>query len=180
MRIALNVVAFYAAWFGAVLSAARGEGAIAAAILITTIILHLVLVQRKSPELTLMGISAGVGLLVETLLMQLGFSTYSAPGPIGGLPPLWLVLMWAAFATLFNVSLAWLKHRLGWAALLAAVGGSASYYAGARLDGMMLGDPLWVSLAVIAALWALAFPLLLVVARRFDGEARFDGETRGA
>ena len=48
------------------------------------------------------------------------------------------------------------------------VGGPASYYAGEKLGGMMLAEPLWISLGAIGVLWAIAFPALLVIARITD------------
>lgn len=173
MRIAINVAAFYVAWFVAVLAAAKGWPMAAVGACLAVAGLHLWLSARRSVEFGLMAVSALVGLAIETLMIQAGLATYASSGPIDGIAPIWLVTLWIAFATLFNVSLAWLKARLWLAIPLAFAGGPACYLAGAKLGGMVLAEPLWISLSVIGALWAVAFPVLMVIARLTDP----DGDT---
>ena len=171
MRIAINVAAFYAAWFAAVLAAAKGWPMAAVGACLAVAALHLLLSPRRGVEFGLMAVSAMAGLAVETLMIQAGLATYASSGPVEGFAPIWLVALWVAFATLFNVSLAWLKSRLWLAILFAFIGGPASYLAGAKLGGMVLAEPVWISLAVIGVLWAVAFPALLVIARLTDADS---------
>ena len=170
MRIAINVAAFYAAWFAAVLAAAKGWPWAAVGVCLAVAALHLMLSARRGVEIGLMIASALAGFGVETLLMQAGLATYASSGPLDGFAPIWLVALWMACATLFNISLAWLKPRLWLAIVLAFAGGPASYFAGAKLGGMELAEPVWVSLAAIGVLWAIAFPILLIIARLSDPE----------
>ncbi len=44
-----------------------------------------------------------------------------------------------------------------------------SYFAGQKLGGIVLAEPHVISLAAIGLVWAGAFPLLVVLARRWDG-----------
>jgi hypothetical protein len=81
-----------------------------------------------------------------------------------------MVAMWMSFATTFNVSLRWLKRRLGLAALLGMIAGPLAYYGGAQLGGVAFANPL-ASLLAVAGVWTLAMPLLLVIADRWDGMA---------
>ncbi len=170
MRIAINVAAFYAAWFAAVLAAAKGWPVAAVGASLAVVALHLVLSARKGAEFGLIIASAIAGAGVETLLVQGGFASYASSGPFEGFAPLWLVGLWMAFATLVNVSLAWLKSRLWLAIVFAAIGGPLSYYAGAKLGGMTLAEPVWISLTAIGMLWAVVFPALVILARVTDSE----------
>ena len=170
MRVAVNVVVVYASWFATVIAAASGSAWLAAAASLVAVVLNVVFASNRANDVKLIAVAAVVGLVVETLLMTQGLADYASPGPIAGLPPAWLVLMWMAFATLLNISLAWLKERWLLAAVLGFVGGALAYYAGARLGAMQLGEPLAVSLGAIGTLWAVAFPALLHAARRFDDE----------
>lgn len=181
MRVAINIAVVYASWFATVIAAAAGHAWLAAAASLSAVFVNVALASHRASDLKLIAISACAGLAVEALLMISGMADYAAPGPVPGLPPLWLVVMWMAFATLLNVSLAWLKHRLMLAAVLGFVGGALAYYAGARLGAMQLGQPLGLSLAAIGALWAIAFPALLYAARRLDGDgARTPSQKSGA
>jgi len=173
MRIAINILAFYVAWFAAVLGAAHGWPIAAASACLAVVGLHLLLSARRGAEFGLVLASAAVGCGVETLLIQSGLVFFAASGEaLAGFAPFWLVALWMAFATLVNVSLSWLKSRIWLAVILAAIGGPLSYYAGSKLGGMMLAEPIGYSLIAISLLWAVAFPLLIVFARVTDAEPR--------
>lgn len=168
MRVVLNVVLLYASWFATVLAAANERPIMAAAASLSIMSLNVLIAPRPSAELRLIGLAALVGLAVDASMINLGLAQYAAAGPISFLPPFWLLTVWMAFATSLNVSLRWLRDRLSLAAGLGAVAGPVSYYAGARLGAMEFAEPLWLGLLVLAALWAVAFPLLLWFARDRD------------
>ena len=66
---------------------------------------------------------------------------------------------------MLNVALRSLQSHWGLAAALGCLGGPLAYYSGQRLGAARLAVPLWRSLLVLGAAWALAIPLLLWVAR---------------
>ena len=80
-----------------------------------------------------------------------------------GFPPLWLIGLWAAFATLLPICFRWLFDRLWLAAILGAVSGTVSYVSGGKLGALLVdGDGLiWIALE-----WGLALPLLVWLAQR--------------
>ncbi len=171
MRIALNLIVLYVAWFAAVLSAAAGRPWPAAAASVVAVTINLAMSPRRSADLKLVLAAVPIGLAVDGIMIASGLASYAATGPVPGWPPAWLVLMWMAFATMLNAGLAWLKHRLVLAALLGLFGGPLSYFAGARLGAMQFSDPVWHGLGTLGVLWAIAFPSLLYLARRSDSAA---------
>ena len=78
-------------------------------------------------------------------------------------PPVWLVGLWAAFATLLPICFRWLFNRMWLAAILGALSGTVSYVSGGRLGALMVdGDGLhWIALE-----WGIALPLLVWLAQR--------------
>ncbi len=183
MRIALNIGLFYAAWTVAALAAAGGQSVVAVGVCLIVAAVHIALTasSERRAQGQLLAISAAVGLVVETVLVGLGVTvlgvTVSDPTSGGAgpalqagvaAPPVWLVSLWLAFGTLLSVSLAGFQRRLALGAVLAAVGGPLSYYAGSRLGAIGLGEPLSWSLGVLAIVWAAVFPMLLIAARRLS------------
>lgn len=166
MRLIINVAIIYAAWFATVLAAAGGQPLTAAAFSIAAAAINVSMARKRLPECRLVLQVAAVGILFDSIVINFGLAKYASPGVIAQFPPLWMISLWMAFATTINVSLAWLQQRLPLASALAAIGGPLSYYAGARLGGMIFSEPLWLSIAAIAILWAAAFPLILWLARR--------------
>ena len=167
MFLLLNAALYQAGWLVCTLGAAHGlawAGPVAAAAIVAW---HLGRARRAVDELILVALAAASGLVVETALLQSGWIAYA---DATSLAPLWIVALWALFATTFNVSLRALRGHPAIAAALGAVGAPAAYYAGARLGALELVAPA-PALAAIAIAWAVATPALLRAARRFDGYA---------
>lgn len=164
---ALNLLAFQAGWFATVLGAAHGLPWLGPVAVLAAVVLHLTLTTRRLPELRLLSAAFIMGLLFEHALLYAGVVGY--PGdPVW--VPLWMLALWPLFATTLNVSLAWFKPRPGLAMLAGALAGPLAYAGGEALGAIRLyGTALWI----LAAGWAVAFPLLLAV-------ARLGGPDRGA
>jgi hypothetical protein len=170
MPVAVNIVLSQVGWFACVLGAAHGMPWIALAAAVPVLAWHLARANHPAREATLLAGIAAVGALFETLLVQAGWVRYDAGVLVAGWAPYWMVVLWAVFATTFNVSLRGMRDRPALAALLAAVAAPASYFAGARL-GALEFVAAGAALTAIAVGWAVLTPLMLRVARRLDGYA---------
>jgi hypothetical protein len=170
MPLIINAVMFQAGWLACVLGAARGQpwiGAVAAGLIVAWHLAHAV---QPTQELALVALTALLGALFETLLVQAGWVGFGTGVLVAGVAPYWMVALWTIFATTLNVSLRWLRPHWWLAALLGAIGGPVSYYAGARLGALQFGSA-GAALAAIGLGWAILAPTLLAAARRLDGYA---------
>jgi hypothetical protein len=172
--IAINVIAFQAGWFACVLGAAAGHAWVGPVVVGAALALHFARAARAGAEVRLALSALAIGLAWDGALLHLGLLAFTAPGPIEAAPPPWMLALWPLFASTLNVSLRWLHARPVAAAILGAVSGPLSYWAGARLGALALPDP-GIALALLAAGWAAITPLLLALARRFDGARLREG-----
>ena len=164
-RLAVNVVGVNVGWFACVLGAARGAHWLGPAVVGGLLALHLALNRPRRAELLLAVAGGAFGFAFDSLLIAGGFyeaERWVLPAP---LTTVWLVALWVDFALVLNVALRWLQGRWVLAAALGFVGGPAAYYSGQRLGAVRLGSPVWRSLLVLGAAWAVALPLLLWAAR---------------
>ncbi len=166
--VVVNFVAFQAGWFACVLGAAQGWPWTGTAVAAAVVALHLWRAARPAQELKLVAIALAIGATWDSLLVNLDLVEFPSGIVVDGVAPLWILALWALFATTLNVSLRWLQDRLLVAAALGAVAGPLSYWAGARLGALELIDPVPALLA-LAIGWAAMTPLLLEIARRYDG-----------
>jgi len=155
-------------WFGCVLGAARGLGYLGAALVVVLLALHLLRVERPVAEIKLIASVALLGGLWDSALIHFGLLDYPHSTVFHGIPPLWLVSLWALFAAQFNTTYRWLKHRLPAGALLGALAGPLSFRSGAALGALHFVQvlPATVSLAIG---WAVLLPLIILLSRRWDG-----------
>ena len=155
-----NGVLFQMGWFACVL----GGDAIALLALAVFIVLHgLFFVEKKQEWFFIAGVVLA-GFAIDSLLSGLGIFLFELPS--AGYIPLWLLCLWFIFATTLNHSLVWLQYRLPLAALLGAISGPTSYFAGSKLAAVTLADPLWLSILVISVCWAILLPVLFLLSRR--------------
>lgn len=167
MAIAANVVLFQLGWFACVLGAAHGRALEGALVALAIVAAHVALAARPSRELALVAAAAATGAVADSLLAASGWLRYDAGVLVEGTAPYWIVAMWALFAITLNVSMRALRSRLWLGALLGLVGGPAAYYAGANLGALTLVQ-LLPALAALAAIWALATPLLFSLSLRLE------------
>lgn len=167
-RTLVNFVAFQLGWFACVLAAANASAWLGMLVVGLVVALHLVLAERPGQELRLVALALLMGLVFDSLLVNSGWLRYASPGPFSGLAPYWILGMWALFATTLNVTMGWLKDKPALAALLGAVFGPLSYMAGQRLGALEFVD-FRSGMLALAVVWALAMPLLMLAAARYDG-----------
>ena len=168
MTVLINFFAFQLGWFACVLGAANGRPWMGLVVVVTVVAMHLVRARRTAPEFILVLAAMALGLVVDSLLMATGWLRYSVGLWLPGLAPYWIVAMWALFAITLNVSMSWLRGRPILAVLMGAIGGPLSYLAGEKLGAIELTVPAY-ALAALGLAWAIAMPLLMHLAKRFDG-----------
>lgn len=163
--IVVNALLFQCLWFAAVLGAARGLWWPALPALLVLIAWCLRYSGRARLDLRLMGVSAVMGLVVETAFAMTGAIDYAAALPSESFAPAWILLMWCGFGLTINHSLWPLVRRPWTAAIAGAVFGPLAYFGAARLgavDGFGLAT-LEAGL-LIALAWAVSLTLLSLLA----------------
>ena len=153
-----NAALFQAGWFACVLG---GDGPWLL-IGVAVLAVHLLWISSWTKDGALIIGVTVAGTLLDTLLRALGVFQFSEPGP---LIPFWLMLLWALLATTLRHCLAWSARPWWRAAVLGAVGGPLSYYAGSQLAGVEFGFDVAPTLIGLALLWAVVFVGLHRLAR---------------
>ena len=163
--LAINFIGFQIGWFACVIGAAKGLPVVSVVCALMIVAYHLYR-SHSITELYIVMVAMLIGFVWESLLVASGWLSYSSSGDTG-FAPLWLVAMWALFATTINLSMAWLKGRWALAALMGAIFGPLAFVAGEKLGAVMfLNQP--VALTALALGWALLMPLLLRLADQFE------------
>ena len=163
----LQLLAFQGVWIVSAFGAAAGmawPGIVSAVVLLGWYVLavgggHRGIVLALSCGLT--------GLIAETALVGFGWVRYGAPWPHPDLAPIWVIGLWAAFATTLQPT----RRLLGLmpltkAAVVGALLGPLSYLAGERIGALTLAEPVWTSLFATAAVWCIGLPALLALSAR--------------
>ncbi len=167
-RIIINLVVFQIAWLACVLGGAHGLPWLGVGVVALVVSLHLSLASEPTREVLLMVLVGLLGGLWDGLLVRFGFLEYPSGQIVPWFAPVWIVAMWVAFTTTLNVSLGWLKGRWYLASLLGAIGGPLAFFGGYKLGAVAFPDTL-VAMVVLAGGWSFLLPLVVWMARHFDG-----------
>lgn len=156
----LNFALFQLVWWSAVGGAREGVDWAGPAVFLLLLPLHLYFSGEVKRELRIVAAAGLLGLLLDSLQRNWGWVDFATQGSPTWLSPWWIVALWMNFAIVVNHTLRWFHGRYFWAALIGAVGGPVSYWAGARLGVVYFPDGLGLGLGSVALEWALAVPLL--------------------
>ena len=164
-----NFVLFQIGWFGCVISGASKDYSWAGMVIVAIIVtIHLSRATYMLDEIMLIATTTVVGTAWDSTLTIAGLFAFSNGVIISWLVPLWMVAMWALFATTLNVSMKWMKDRYILAAVFGAAGGPLAYYAGHRIGAVDFNNTLQAMIAVSVG-WAVIMPGLMYMTKRFNG-----------
>ena len=99
-----------------------------------------------------------LGCLAEFATVYFGVIRYEGSALI----PLWLILLWVGFSGMALVVFDYLHRRYLIAAILGAIFGPVTYFAGERLGAAELLVPFFTAIVVYSAFWAV---MMVVIAR---------------
>lgn len=157
----INGVLFQITWFACVIGSAHGfvwPALLSCAILAAW---QLAPSRRHASDILLVVVSIMMGLLIDTLWIQIGFFEFTDQRPFTGVAPLWIIVLWIGFALTINHSLAWLKTHPLLPAAMGLIGAPMSYLAGLKLGAInYLGDTLLIS-SCLGIAWAIALIILV-------------------
>jgi hypothetical protein len=161
----INFLAFEAAWFAAVHGGATGHAWLGSVPALLVVLLHLAMNRPYIlREVKLIAAVTLFGTLIETGFMGAGFLTYAGTEPGQMLPPVWVIALWFGFGTLPNASLAWLRTRPFLQVLMGAIAGPLTYWGGAEMGAATLSQNAGSALFGIGFAWALALPVIFMLA----------------
>lgn len=155
---------FQLVWFACALGAAQGRtlpGVLAASVFLAAVLggKH----WNRAECLTVVA-SGALGLIVETALVASGLVRFAAPWPHPDLSPAWMVALWMAFgATLTALASLLGQPLIAKAGVAGCIAGPLAYWAGAKAGALEISGAASLTYVVIAALWALALPGLMLL-----------------
>jgi hypothetical protein len=156
----LNLVIFQLGWAVCIF----GGNLMAVAYSLIALLIHNRYLVKTKSEWQLIGLVILVGITWDSLVVFFGLIFYPDAVWLG--LPVWLVCIWALFATTFMHSLLWLSRYYYFSVMLAAVFGPMTYWSGTELSDAYFGASPIISMLVIGAGWAALFPLGLHMAVR--------------
>ena len=118
----------------------------------------------RAIELGLITTAFAFGVLADSALVLLGLIDFPQQARLGFPTTLWMAGLWAMFAATLRHAMGWLTGRYLLAALFGFAGGPLAYWAGVRLEALLVHTP--VAWPAIALEWGLAMPLLLWITGR--------------
>ena len=168
MNVLTNIVAFKLAWVSTIFGGANGLPLLGPLAVAIAVGIHLWFAPAPRREFALIILTGVIGMAWDSVLVSAGWLVYPTGNFAAGLAPYWILGMWMLFATTLNVAFRWLRTRLILAAIMGAVFGPLSYFAGSSAGAVVLAQPVPALLALSAG-WALFMPGLIVLARQLDG-----------
>lgn len=163
-RGAVTIACFQIAWLACALGAGHGSAVPGLLAGLTATALHVALDRERRASWLVPLAAAFIGAVCESIVVGLGWISYSVSTPAIGLAPVWIVALWLAFGTTIAVVRGLISpNALIKSALIGALITPWSYVLGQRMGALVLADPLWPGLLALAIMWGAALPLLIAL-----------------
>lgn len=156
----LNLLGFNLIWAGSIFF-----GNSALIIVALLLLLHFLLHSTPLIEAQIVFITALLGYCIDCALTLLGFFQFEK---VQGITPFWLIFLWIGFCCTLRESLVFFSGKPLLSIPFGAVAGSVAYMAAANFGAVQLPLPILTSLLILAALWAVLFPLLLWISSNME------------
>lgn len=167
LPVLVNALLFQVVWFAAVIGAGYGHawpGVLAVAVFAAVTLRHR---ETRASDLRLTACAALAGGVLDSVFVNAGLLRYAAQWPVAELAPAWIVALWVNLALALNHSLRWVRPYPLVAALFGAIAAPLSYLGAARgWQAVAFAEPVWRTLGIVAACWAVMMAALVAIARR--------------
>jgi len=164
MNTLANVAGYQLMWLAAIWGAGHGlwwPGLLAAVPFAAWVLAR----PGALVDLKLMAFVVPLGCLMDSILAAGGLLHYAAPVPSTHLAPAWIASIWCCFALTLRHTFRFLMGRPWRAAVFGALGAPLAYLGAARgWQAVAFAHGTTPALAALAAMWALAMPLMLQLA----------------
>lgn len=165
-----NLIGYQVVWFTAVIGASHGKTLPSLLVGGAFVLWQILTADNVHAELRLLVVAMVLGVIIDGVLARTGWANYASSPP--SFPargaPLWILTLWLSFAMTLNRSLAYLRDRWWLALLLGAIGAPLAYLGAQRgWHAVVFQPPSWHGIVWIACSWAIALPLLALLARHW-------------
>ena len=160
MKKLISIVLLYVSWYVTVAGAAQGLTYPGLLINGFIAIRYLYDKQFRSSEMIFLLVTSVIGSLFDCINPYFGFVSFEAVSKVG-MYPVWLISLWVAFNTSYADLFSWLKGKVILAAVIGAVGGPLSFYAGSSLGALHFPDGAMMPLIVNGIEWGFIFPFFV-------------------
>ena len=159
---AFNCVWFYAIWLLLVLG--RNDFVFLPLFLLA---FHHVFVDGKRSEWLLVASIASLGICADSVISYFNVLEFENDT----LMPLWLIVLWLAFASTINRGLKFLHNHIALAFIFGGIGGASSYISGKYFGAVEFSFSFNHTAALLFVHWAILTAVLVTIAKRFQKEA---------
>ena len=154
----LNAILFNLCWFGLIF-----WGNIFIPVVAVWLIWHIRKCTNPKNEFQLIFQVSVIGLIIDSTLMHAGVFDF---GQARLTIPLWLIVLWAAFAATINHSLTLVCKNGMLSRLIGAFVVPMSYIAGERLNAVDFSYSYITTIATISIVWMLLLPYLVSLTKK--------------
>ena len=153
-----NIAGFQLSWGACVFGVQNGHPHFGSIIMAFFLFVHILFFKINTSEIIFIAIVIFLGAVLDTVMLQTTLINYQGL-TFEFMAPIWILAMWAGFATTINHSLSRLDGKWFYAILFGSIFGPFSYIAGVKFDALVFHVSFF-SITILAIVWGLTLPFL--------------------
>ncbi|MRX27786.1 DUF2878 domain-containing protein [Kangiella sp. HZ709] len=152
LNFIVNLVLFQAIWFAAILGAANANLFWCYGLFAALVVWQFLPQNRKAGDCLNVLNFLLIGFILDSAWYYLELIEYKQHISWFNTAPIWILMLWVAFALSLNHSMSWVHSKPKLAYLMGFVGGPLSYFGGERLGAITISSP-WVTATCLSLAW---------------------------
>ena len=131
---------------------------------ITILLIHYIFISKQKTEWAFILVASVLGIIVDTLFLNLDITRFEQHE--GCFIPLWLVLLWPVFSTMFYHCLSVFRQHYFLAAILGGTLEPLSYWYVSTLGIVFFPIGFEYAMVLYCVVWSFMMPLLFYISNR--------------
>lgn len=166
VKVLVNAMLFNLVWLACVAGSAKQLLWPAIISCIILAIYQLSPTRRHPNDIKLIYVSMLLGVIVDTIWIQMGYMDFTDKRPFQFLAPAWIIILWVGFGLTINHSLKWLTLHPLLPALTGAIAAPLTYFGGIKIGAVEYTASVAEVSTGLAIVWALALTLLVEIGKK--------------
>jgi len=168
-KIVFNVIGFYICWWLTIFGVVKGYFFVGPIVVVLFLIIHFYKVTNHKKEDMFLFICFILGLIIESVLLNLNIIIHKGFLTQYHVAPLWSVSLWVCFGATIYHSFKWMSKQYIASSILGAMSAPIVYFSFKSIGVVEFGMSNFITAVSVSVVWCLFIPLFIIISdRRLD------------
>jgi len=162
-KIVFNIIGFYICWWSTIYGVSIDYYFIGPVVVLIFLTIHLYKIVNHHQENIFLLICFILGLLIETIFLNLDIIIHKGLLTKFYIAPLWSIMLWVCFGATISHSFKWMSQRYIESSILGALSAPIVYFSFRTFGIIEFGNSNLITGILVSIIWGISIPLFIKI-----------------